>query len=104
MTSMLWTVLAFAVINYLIKAAGPVLMHGRSFPPRVRAVVDALPAALLAGMLVCSVLGTRWQALDPTLIGGLAAAAVAWTLRAPQLASVAIGVLATVALRAAVGA
>ena len=101
MKSMLWTVLAFAVINYLIKAAGPVLMHGRSFPPRVRAVVDALPAALLAAMLVCSVLGYRWRALDPSLLGGLAAAALAWYLRVGQLASVGLGVLATVALRAA---
>ena len=100
MTSMLMTVLAFALINYVVKAIGPVLLQGRSFPPRVRAVVDALPAALLAGMLVCAVVGPQGRALDATLCGGLAATAVAWACRIGQLASVALGVLTVIALRA----
>lgn len=99
MSTMLWTVLAFAAINYAIKAVGPVLLHGRSFPPRVAAFVDALPAALLAGMLASAVVGQAGRGLDPTLLGGLATAAVAWALRAGHFASVALGVAVTAALR-----
>ncbi|RCW72426.1 AzlD domain-containing protein [Pseudorhodoferax soli] len=96
---MLWTVLAFAAINYTIKAIGPVLLHGRRFPPRVAAFIDALPAALLAGMLASSVVGAAGRGLEPTLLGGLAAVAVAWFLRAGQFGSVLLGVLVTAALR-----
>ncbi|WP_326536740.1 AzlD domain-containing protein [Pseudorhodoferax sp.] len=99
MSTMLWTVLGFALINYVVKAIGPVLLHGRSFPPRVAAFVDALPAALLAGMLASSVVGQAGRGLDPGMLGGLATAAVAWALRAGQLGSVVLGVAATAALR-----
>ncbi|KQP37061.1 hypothetical protein ASF44_15175 [Pseudorhodoferax sp. Leaf274] len=99
MSTMLWTVLAFAAINYAIKAIGPVLLHGRRFPPRVAAFVDALPAALLAGMLASSVVGASGRGLDPTVLGGLATVAVAWSLRAGQFGSVLLGVLATAGLR-----
>ncbi|KQP06318.1 AzlD domain-containing protein [Pseudorhodoferax sp. Leaf265] len=99
MSSMLWTVLAFAAINYAIKAIGPVLLQGRSFPPGLAAFIDALPAALLAGMLASSVVGAAGRGLEPTLLGGLAAVAVAWLLRAGQFGSVLLGVLVTAALR-----
>lgn len=99
MSAMLWTVLAFAAINFAIKALGPVLAHGRRFPPRIAAFIDALPAALLAGMLASSVVGAAGRGLEPTLLGGLATVAVAWFLRAGQFGSVLLGVLATAALR-----
>lgn len=98
--SMLFTVLAFAVINYALKAAGPVMLHGRKLSPRVSAVIDALAPALLAGMLVGSVAGPQWSSLDPALVGGMVAATLAWLARGGQLGGVAACMLVTALLRA----
>lgn len=98
--SMLLAVVAFAVVNYALKAAGPVMLHGRKLPPRVGAVIDALAPALLAGMLVGSVAGPRWTHLDPALVGGMVAATLAWLARAGQLGSVVACMLVTALLRA----
>jgi uncharacterized membrane protein len=99
MSGMLDTVVVFALINYAIKACGPVLLHGRRMPARLAAFVGALPAALLAGMLTSSVVGAAGRGLDPTALGGLATTAVAWHLGAGQMGSVGLGVLATALLR-----
>lgn len=99
MNTMLLTVLLFAVINFAIKAAGPVLLHGRALPARAAAFVNALPPALLAGLFTGAVVGDAGRGLDPTLLAGLATAAAACLLRAGQLGSVVLGVLATAALR-----
>ena len=96
MTGMLATVIAFALINYALKSAGPVLLMDRRAPDRVDVVIEALPPALLTGMLVSSIAGARWSALDPAMLAGLCAAAVAWSLRAPQLVAVAAALLVTI--------
>lgn len=98
--AMLFTVVAFALINYALKAAGPVMLHGRKLPPRVSAVIDALAPALLAGMLVGSVAGPQWSNLDPALVGGLVAATLAWLARGGQLGGVVACMLVTALLRA----
>nr|WP_145545774.1 hypothetical protein [Variovorax boronicumulans] len=72
MSAMLWTVLAFAAINFTIKPLGPLLAHGRRFPPRVVGFVDAL----LAGMLASSVVGAAGHGLEPTLLGAQATVAL----------------------------
>jgi uncharacterized membrane protein len=99
MTAMLTTVLVFAVITYALKSAGPVLVPFDSFPPRARAVVDALPSALLAGMLVSSVIGYRGVELDPSVLAGLAVVAAVWAFRASQLVCVFAGLATTVVWR-----
>lgn len=99
MSAMVATVLVFAALNYGLKAAGPVLLYERQFPDRVEAVLEGLPAALLAGMLVSAVLDDQWQGLDPAILAGLGGAAVAWSLRAGQLASVVVCLAITIALR-----
>jgi branched-subunit amino acid transport protein len=98
--TMLFTVVAFALINYALKAAGPVMLHGRKLPPRLSAVIDALAPALLAGMLVGSVAGPQWSNLDPALMGGLVAATLAWLARGGQLGGVVACMLVTALLRA----
>jgi uncharacterized membrane protein len=99
MPAMLVTVLVFAALNYALKAAGPVLVPLDSFPPRARAVVDALPSALLAGMLVSSVVGFRGAQLDPSVLAGLAVVATVWVFRASQLVCVFAGLAATILWR-----
>jgi uncharacterized membrane protein len=89
MTVMVITVTTFALINYAVKAAGPVLMPDQDFPAAAQLIIDALPLALLCGMLITSVVGSEGVNLDPSLLAGLAAAAVAWALRAGHLACVA---------------
>lgn len=96
MTGMLATVIAFAIINYALKSVGPVLLMDRRAPDRVDVVIEALPPALLTGMLVSSIAGARWSALDPAMLAGLCAAAVAWSLRAPQLVAVEAALLVTI--------
>ncbi len=100
LSSMLLAVLGFALVNYVLKAAGPLLMQGRRLPPGVTAVIDALPPALLAGILVSSVAGPRWSQLDPALVGGLVAAAIAWAARGGQLACVVACMMVSALLRA----
>lgn len=101
MSAMLATVVVFAVLNFGLKAAGPVLLYEQQLPDRVEAVIEALPAALLAGMLVSAVVGERWQTLDPAILAGLSGAAVAWSLRAGQLVSVVVCLVITIVLRSA---
>lgn len=99
MSTMLIAVVGFALLNYALKAAGPLAMHKRTLPPSVGAIIDALPPALLAGMLVGAVAGPQWSLLDPTLLGGLLAAVLAWAARAGPLAGMLACVITTALLR-----
>lgn len=99
MTAMLTTVAVFAVLGYGLKAAGPVLLTDREMPERAVVVVDALPVALLAGMIASTLVGARGSTLDPTALAGLAAGAVAWHLHAPMGVSVVVAVVVTVLAR-----
>ena len=96
MSGMLTTVIAFALISYALKSAGPVLLMDRTAPERLDSVIEALPPALLTGMLVSSLAGERWSGLDPAVVAGLCAAAAMWSIRAPQLAAVAVALVVTV--------
>lgn len=96
---MLATVLSFAVLNYVIKAAGPFILSEHEMPEPAEAILAALPSSLLAGMLISSLAGERWSALDLAVVIGLCGAVVAWSLRAPSILSVGIAVLVVVAVR-----
>ena len=100
MTGMVIAVVALALLNFAYKAAGPALIGDRAFPERVQAVVDALPAALLAGLLVVDLVGDRWKDADWTALPGLAVAGALALVRAPHLLCIAAGVLTTAAARA----
>jgi branched-subunit amino acid transport protein AzlD len=75
MITMIVAVAVLAVVNMAFKAAGPAVLGDQEFPPRTQLLVDALPAALLAGLLVVDVLGARWASFDATVLPGLAMAA-----------------------------
>lgn len=99
MTAIWISILAVAVINAVIKAAGPALVGGRELPPRVVAVVALLAPALLAGLVITETFGEEHGlVLDERSIG-VVAAGVALALRAPVLLAVVIGVVVTAMIR-----
>jgi branched-subunit amino acid transport protein len=52
-----WTLIAvLAVATIALKAIGPLATGGRTLPPRVALVIAAMPAALLAALVVTGVL------------------------------------------------
>lgn len=91
---------ALAVINFVIKAAGPALLGDRALPPRLAVVINSLAPALLAGLLTVQVLGEKWSGFDWTLLPGLAVIGLLWLFRRSQIVCIVAGVLVTVVLRA----
>jgi uncharacterized membrane protein len=100
MTVMWVAVAALVVINLVLKGTGPALLGDHEFSPRTRAILDALPAAILAGLITVDLLGDRWAAADWTMLPGLGATVVAHRLKAPVLLSILVGLMVTAALRA----
>lgn len=100
----LWvSILAVAVANAFMKAAGPVLLGDRELPPRASAVIALLASALLAALVVTETLGGDGRlALDARAVG-LAVAALALLLRAPVLVVIALAAVATAVVRAFFG-
>jgi branched chain amino acid efflux pump len=81
-----WLVVAIVGAGTIAcKAAGPVLLGGRSLPPQLAGIVDMLAPALLAALVITqAVSADRKLVFDERLLG-LAAAVVAIRLRAPLL-------------------
>lgn len=97
---------AFVVIaglglgTYALKAAGPLLLGGRTLPVRLERAAQQLPAALLASLVVVSTAaGDRALVLDAR-VAGVLAAGIALRLRAPFVVVVAVAVAATGVVRA----
>jgi branched chain amino acid efflux pump len=97
----LWvTIVAVALANAAIKAAGPVLVGGRDLPPRAISVIALLAPALLAALVVTETFGEdQHLVLDERAIG-VAVAGLALALRAPVLLAVALAAVATTLTRA----
>jgi branched-subunit amino acid transport protein len=97
----LWvTIIAVALANAAIKAAGPMLVGGRDLPPRVVEVIALLAPALLAALVVTETFGEdRHLVLDERAIG-VAVAGLMLALRAPVLIAVALAAVATALTRA----
>lgn len=86
---------ALKLAGYLIPAR--VLNH-----PRVRRVVELMPVALLAALVVVEAVASRRRIdLDPARLGGLAVGAVAVWRRAPFLAVIVLAGLTAALLRLA---
>ena len=99
MTTLIAATVALAVINVLYKAVGPVLLGGRTFPPRLQTVADALPVVLLAALLTVDVLGPHWRDLDWTLLPGLGVAVGLRALGRSHLTAIVAAIAATAGLR-----
>ncbi len=96
----LWlSVLAVTLANWLLKASGPLVLGDRALPAAARSVVSLMAPVLLSGLIVVELAGPGWDGLDGTQLLGVAVAGVAWAVRAPMLAAVLIGAVATAAVR-----
>ena len=100
MTTMYLAIAALALVNLLFKGAGPMILGDHQFSARTQAMLDALPAAMLAGLVAVDLLGQHWAAADWTMVPGLTTAGVLRWLHAPHLLCIAAGVGVTAALRA----
>lgn len=97
----LWvTIIAVAIANAAIKAAGPVLVGGRDLPPRIVSVIALLAPALLTALVITETFSEdRHYVLDERAVG-VAVAGVALALRAPVLLAVALAALTAALIRA----
>jgi branched-subunit amino acid transport protein len=95
------TVVAVGLATMAIKAAGTLLLGGRTLPPRARSALEHLAPALLAALVVTQALGGSGGgfAIDARL-AGLAAAAVALVFRAPLLLVITVAAATAAAVRA----
>jgi uncharacterized membrane protein len=97
---MTWSaLLVLAAGTWVLKAAGPVLLAGRSLPPRVGSVVALLPPALLAALVAVQSVGDGQALLVDARLGGVAAAALAVWRGAPFLVVIAVGTATAAGLR-----
>jgi len=98
--STLWVaIVAVTLASAAIKAAGPILVGGRAFPPRVNAVITLLAPALLAALVVTETFGEDGHLMLDERALGVGVAAVALALRAPVLLAVALAALVTALAR-----
>jgi branched-subunit amino acid transport protein len=98
------TIIALALITFVIKAAGPVLLAGKRLPAPVMGVVALLAPALLAALVAVETFSEEKDlVLDPRALG-VGAAALALALRASMLVTVGVAALVTAGVRALTGA
>ena len=99
MSSTWLVVLIVGAGTVVCKAAGPVLLGGRTLPPQLAGIVDMLAPALLAALVVTQAVGgDRKLVLDERLVG-IAAAIVAIRLRAPLLVIIVVAASVTALVR-----
>ena len=100
MTTLWVAIVAVALANAVIKAAGPLLVGGRELPPHVVAVIALLAPALLAALVVTETFGEdRHLVIDERTIG-VAVAGLVLALRGPVLIAVALAAITTALARA----
>ena len=93
----LWlAALAVTVVNWLMKAGGPLLIGHHKLPPAAVRVVGLIAPVLLAGLIVTELGGKR---LDWTQLIGVAAAGILSLVRVPLLPAVAAGIALTAGVR-----
>ena len=86
--------------TYALKAAGPLLLGGRTMPAGFDRVAQLLPAALLASLVVVSTIADgRSLVLDARAVGVVVAGLALWR-RLPFVVVVLVAVAATAATRA----
>ncbi|HST84598.1 MAG TPA: AzlD domain-containing protein [Kineosporiaceae bacterium] len=100
MTSMYLAVAVLAIINIAFKAVGPAILGDHEFSPGTQSVLNALPVALLGGLITVDLLGPKWGDADWTMLPGLATIAIMRLRHAPDLVCILVGVAVTAGLRA----
>lgn len=78
------TVLVLLTIGiFAFKSAGPLFIGARPLPPRVQNLVDLLPAALLAALVVVSTFSAGQSIVIDARVAGMVVAALALWRRVP---------------------
>ena len=99
MSAVWWSVLLVGVGTVLLKAAGPVLLGGRTLPPSLGGMLDLIAPSVLAALVVTQLVGGDRELVLDERLAGIAAAVVALALRAPILVVVAVAAVTTALLR-----
>ena len=98
--SRVWIVVLLAGAGTMaLKAVGPVLLGGRQMPPRIARMLGLLAPAVLSALVVTETFGAGRQLVVDERLIGVAAGAVAVTLRAPLAVVIAIAAVATAVVR-----
>jgi branched-subunit amino acid transport protein len=95
-----WTVLAFlSAGTYALKSAGPLLLGNRRLPEWFVTVVNRLPAALLAALVVTSAVASKGRLVADARLVGLGVAFIALSRNAGFITVVIVAALATAGAR-----
>jgi uncharacterized membrane protein len=87
--SAVWiTVLALAVATAALKLVGPLVLGGRTLPPRAMGVVELLAAALLAALVIVETFGQGRSLTIDARVPGVAFAAIALRRGLPVVVAV----------------
>jgi uncharacterized membrane protein len=89
------TILGMALVTFLTRIGGDLVMRNRELGPRMTAALNAVPPAILTAVIAPSVLAAG----PAEAIAGLVTVVAA--LRLPLLATIAIGVGSLIILRGA---
>ncbi|MGK9166779.1 AzlD domain-containing protein [Inquilinus limosus] len=87
-------IFGMAAVTYLTRISGLFLVGRLRLQGRMKAAFDAAPPAVLTAVIAPMVLATGWAETAAALVTALAAT------RLPLLATILVGVIAVVALRA----
>jgi hypothetical protein len=99
MTVVWVTIGGLAVATAAIKAAGPLALGGRTLPVPLILVISLLAPALLAALVATQTFADRTTLVIDARAAGVAAAAIAITLRAPLVVTIVVAALVTAAVR-----
>jgi branched chain amino acid efflux pump len=94
------TIIGLVIATVTLKAAGPVLVGGRTLPPAALGVIGLLAPALLAALIVTDTFAQDQELMIDARAAGLGCAGVAVALRAPLLVTVLVAAAGAAAVRA----
>ena len=95
------SVLLIGVGTVALKSTGPLLLAGRTLPPRAMSVVQLFGPALLAALVVTQALGGDRELVFDARLAGVGAAAAGIALRLPLAVIVVVAAIATALARVA---
>ena len=99
---MTWTAIVVVGLGtYAMRAAGPVVLGGRTFPPHAQRALTLLAVALLAALIAIATVGKGQELHVDARLAGVGVALVAVALRMPFVVVIAVAALTAALLRLA---
>ena len=89
-----------AVVNFAIKASGPIFLGDRELPDQLLRIIALLAPAILTGLVVVGTLSENQELKVDEQTIGVAVAGAAMAVRMPMLAAIVLGTATAAALRA----